>query len=252
MLTETLTLLKITPDTPQENVPLFLSIAQEHFPEGILGLLAGKLTEMFGRPSLVARIRGESCTASLRSPQIFHITEGLERCQDLLMYYGGHAQAAGCTFNLRDFDELSKRLAADIEVQTTTDELQPSITIDAFIEPAHIDLKLCEELKLLEPFGSGNPEPMFLLKNVAIDHPRQVGSDSTHLQGTTSGIKMIGFRLGHLLSKLDKPLDIVCRVGIDTWNGRAQPQLFVEDIGVASPDRQLAVHPSDRGIRAGN
>ncbi|MBU0767202.1 single-stranded-DNA-specific exonuclease RecJ [Patescibacteria group bacterium] len=213
----------------------FLCIAREDFPEGIVGLLAGKLTEMFGKPSLVGRIKGDKCTASLRSVPAYHMTEGLERCSDLLQYFGGHAQAAGCTFSVEILDELSERLNSDVQKHTKEEDLLPTVVIDAELSPSAVTLKLCEGLKYLEPFGKGNPEPLFLLKNIQIDYQRCVGTDGAHLQGNIAGKKMIGFRLGHLKEQLTGSVDVVCKIGTDSWNGVTRPQLFVEDIGVAAP-----------------
>ncbi|MBU2213739.1 single-stranded-DNA-specific exonuclease RecJ [Patescibacteria group bacterium] len=210
----------------------FLCIAREDFPEGIVGLIAGKLTEMFGKPSLVGRIKGDKCTASLRSVPAYNISEGLDRCRDLLQYYGGHAQAAGCTFSTELLDELSERLDADVRKYAKEEDLLPTLMIDAELPPEALNLKLCEGLRHLEPFGKGNPEPLFLLKNVQIDYQRCVGSDGAHLQGTISGNKLIGFRLGHLQEQLTGPVDVVCKLGTDSWNGMVRVQLFVEDIGI--------------------
>jgi len=215
----------------QEDGPL-LAVVKDHFPEGIVGLLAGKLTEKFGKPSLIGRTRNGMCTASLRSVPAYNVTEGLERCSDLLQYYGGHAQAAGCSFHRDAFEELSKRLNEDIKAHTDADDLLPTLTIDAVLSSSAITLKLCEELKRLEPFGQGNREPLFLLENVKLDYTRCVGNESNHLQGNIAGTKAVGFRLGHLLEQTAQPLDLICKIGVDSWNGKMRPQVFVEDMRV--------------------
>ncbi|MFA7681541.1 MAG: single-stranded-DNA-specific exonuclease RecJ [Candidatus Peribacteraceae bacterium] len=226
---EALTLLGITPLT-KKGIPHLLAIAHEEFPQGILGLIAGKLTEMFGKPSLVACVHGDTCTASLRSTPAYHITDGLMRHSDLLTYYGGHAQAAGCTFPLKNFPELSRRLQKDIQERTTSDELTPSLTLDAVLPPSLLHLNLARALENLEPFGASNPEPLFCIRNIRMESLRCVGSDGAHLQCSISGKKGIGFGLGHLTAQLQEPVDIACRIGINEWNGRIEPQIFLEDI----------------------
>ena len=105
-------LLHVVPtDTP------LLASASKEYPHGIIGLLAGKLTEQFGRPSIVAAIDGNICTASLRSTPMYHITEGLKRYESLLIHYGGHAQAAGCTFYKKNWNALTTSLQQDIDAQ---------------------------------------------------------------------------------------------------------------------------------------
>lgn len=208
--------------------PLMAS-ASEEYPHGIVGLIAGALTENTGRPSIVAAIDGEYATASLRSPVCYHVTEGLLRVSDLLESFGGHAQAAGCRFRTDRWAELTSRLSADILAHVPLDALSPCIDIDARIDASEISIALADSLGSLQPFGQGNPEPRFLLQNVRAEHLRRVGADGTHLQAKISGHKAVGFRMGTLFDQIEGPLDIVCRIGVDTWNGRRGVQIFVED-----------------------
>ncbi|HBU09966.1 MAG TPA: single-stranded-DNA-specific exonuclease RecJ [Candidatus Peribacter riflensis] len=234
LVEETLTDLGLSAES-LAGLPPLLAIAREHFPEGIIGLIAGKLTESYGRPSLVAAISDGECTASLRSTRAYHVTQGLERVSDLLLSFGGHAQAAGCTFKVKHFDELQRRLCEDIAARTTQDDLLPALELDAVLSPRDLSLSLCEQLHHLEPFGQGNPEPLFLLDHVTMEQVRRVGNEGAHLQARIGGHKVIGFRLGHLFEKTSGPLDIVCKIGIDTWNGRRAVQILIEDLRIALP-----------------
>jgi single-stranded-DNA-specific exonuclease len=212
----------------------FLCIANEEYPPGIIGLLAGKLTEQEGKPSMIAHISHDMCTASLRSVPSYNLMEGLQTCSDLLTTFGGHSQAAGCTFSYDSFEELGTRLCSDISQKVPIESLAPAIDIDAEIYTREITLDLCETLEELEPFGQGNPEPRFLLRNVSLEYVRCVGTDGTHLQARIDGKKSIGFGLGNLFQETEHPMDIVCRIGIDTWNGARAPQIFVEDMRIAN------------------
>ncbi len=229
---------RCTPSLHAE-LPPFLAIASTSFPEGIIGLIAGKLTETFGRPSLVATVNGRECTASLRSTSAYHITEGLERCRDLLTSFGGHAQAAGCSLPAARFDELHHRLHADIEERVSEEELLPQLTIDGSLHASTVTLAFCERLREIEPFGQGNLEPLFVLPDVRIESPRRVGNEGAHLQGRIAGIKTIGFKLGHLLEHTERPLDIACHLRTDTWNGVKAPQIFLEDLRAAEHAPEL-------------
>ncbi|MDD4628029.1 MAG: DHH family phosphoesterase [Candidatus Peribacteraceae bacterium] len=214
-------------------LPPLLFSASPAFPEGIIGLIAGRLTEMYGRPSFVASVSNGECTASLRSVRAYHITQGLERVSDLLSTFGGHAQAAGCTFALKNLEELKHRLTEDVAAHVNPVDLRPALEIDAILSPNDISLSFCEQLRHLEPFGQGNPEPFFLLKNIRLEQPRRVGKEGAHLQGRIAGFKVIGFRLGHLAEEATHPLDVICKLSIDTWNGNRAPQLIVEDVCTA-------------------
>ena len=220
--------------------PPLLAQVHEEYPHGIVGLMAGKLTEHFGKPSLVAHTDGTVCTASLRSPSCYNIAEGLGRVSDLLMSYGGHAQAAGCTFALEHFATLRDRLIADIRTHVEEEHLVPTIAIDAMLDAKDLTLQFCEKLSLLEPFGQGNPEPLFLLRNVTLQDTRPCGKDQTHLQARICGVKAIGFGMGHLAQRTE-PTDVVCRIGIDAWNGRKEPQIFIQDMSNVAKEAKLKI-----------
>jgi len=195
-----------------------------------MGLIAGKLTQHYGRPSLVGSIQGTLCTASLRSTPLYDIVDALQRYSHYFESFGGHAQAAGCTFSLRVIDHVREALTSDVRSTISPENLRPTIAIDAILHPNDISLRLCEELQELDPFGQGNPEPRFLLQNISLNSARQMGSDRSHLQGFIGDTRGIGFGLGSLFSSLSQPLDLVCRLGINEWQGRRSPQIYIEDM----------------------
>jgi single-stranded-DNA-specific exonuclease len=214
-------------------------LASTDYSPGIVGLLAGKLTEKFGRPSLVANITGEVCTASLRSIPGYNITQGLGKISDLLLTYGGHAQAAGCSFLADALPIIHDRMSRDIEATLSPEELLPLLPIDAALTEHMITLELSTLLQELEPFGQGNPEPRFLIPNAKLIDARTVGKDNTHLQAKFGAHKIIGFGLGKLLEATTKPLDLVARLSVDTWNGRTSVQLMLDDVRIAVPEQKL-------------
>jgi single-stranded-DNA-specific exonuclease len=215
---------------PVSELPSLLSIASEAYQPGILGLLAGKLTEAFGRPSMAVHIKGKECSASLRSPPYYNIVEGLERCSALLTTYGGHAQAAGCTFKAEALPLLTRMLNDDIAQRVTLDELVPTLTVDGSLDPSQVTIQLCRQIAELGPFGQSNGEPLLLIPNTMITGIRRVGSEGAHLQAMLGQSKVIGFHMGHHAELAQAPLDLLCRIGIDTWNGRMTPQLSVADL----------------------
>lgn len=212
-------------------MPLLFSMSGD-YPHGIVGLIAGKLTEQFGKPSLIAHTDGRTCVASLRSPPCYNIAEALGRISDILDSYGGHAQAAGCTFSIAQADAVRERLMADVQTHCDSNHLKPTLAIDAELAPVDITMQFCSMLSLLEPYGQGNSEPLFLLRHVALHDARTCGSDNTHLQARIGSVKCIGFGLAHLLSRAET-FDVVARVGINEWQGKVTPQLFLEDMRVA-------------------
>ncbi len=214
-------------------LPSFLAVADPSYQAGIIGLIAGKLTEKFGRPSMAVSIQNEMCTASLRSPTCYNIVEGLGRVSHLLTTFGGHAQAAGCSFPLDHFLELSDALAADVASNVPEELLSPTLTIDATLDAADISFQSIRKLQKLEPFGQGNHEPVFLIRNARMSSVRCVGNEGAHLQATIGASKLIGFNHGDWREEAQSPVDIVCRVGIDTWQNRESVQLFLQDMRIA-------------------
>lgn len=210
-----------------------LCFVHDDYSPGVCGLLAGRLCESFGKPVLVGALRNGVCVASLRSIPAFDVTAGLARAADLLITFGGHAMAAGCTFRHADFDALRGRLEADVRACVPPASLVPRISADAVIVPDDVTINLCDSLRALEPFGQGNPEPRFFIRNVRLERARRVGNGGKHLQASVRGRKLIGFNLGHLEAFSDKPLDLMCRVGMDNWRGSRAAQLLLDDMRIS-------------------
>lgn len=211
--------------------PVLISVSSD-YPHGIVGLIAGKLTEKFGRPSLVAHTDGHMCTASLRSPDTYNIALGLGTCDDLLEHYGGHAQAAGCSFALQNVEAISQRLTDDVLSHVPASQLVPTVDIDMELHTEDITVALCNTLHELEPYGQGNAEPRFVLRHVSLRDTRACGQDGAHLTGRINGKKCVGFTLGHFAGGHDF-VDVVVRIELQEWNGKTEPQLIIEDIASA-------------------
>ncbi len=214
---------------------VFLVIASDRITPGTAGLVAGRLSEKFGRPSLAAAIIGDIAVGSIRSIPDIDLMECLEHpsVKKFLITFGGHAQAAGCTFAPTDTAALRRALNAVLTKRgITADNLLPTIALDAELQPSHITMPLARSLASLAPFGSGNAEPIFLLSKQTLTDLRTVGSDALHLQAKVNGVQAIGFRMGSLMHLLNSEahFDVACRLSINNWNGRETVQLVIEDI----------------------
>lgn len=214
------------------SLPPFLCIGDASYPPGLLGLLAGKLTALTGKPSLIAHIQGDTCTASLRSPASYDISQGLRRSKHLLTSFGGHTRAAGALFPLSVLPRLQEHLSNDVACSMGGAPLLPTLILDCAIAPSLLTLPSYRILQRLSPFGEGNQEPRFLLPSVTLKHPRTVGKEGTHLQARIGNTKLVGFDLGRMLPHLRNPLDLACRFGLSTWQGREELQLFLDDLRI--------------------
>ncbi len=215
----------------------FLSIFSSTFTPGTVGLIAGRLSETFGKPSIAGAKVGDVISASLRSIPSVDLMDCLNdpSVSSLLTTFGGHAQAAGCTFPAANAEKLSAALNAALESQDLSFPLLPTVMIDAELSHGTFTVPFIRSLLSLEPFGAGNEEPMFLIRSCTLTDIRTVGSESSHLQCKISTMKAIGFRQGALIEHLssNKPVDIACRFGMNHWNGREEPQILIEDIRIS-------------------
>ncbi|MFL7870350.1 MAG: single-stranded-DNA-specific exonuclease RecJ [Anaerolineales bacterium] len=225
-----------------ETEAFLLFAAHQDFNPGVVGLAASRLTETYYRPSIVAHIDTETTRGSCRSIPEFHITDALDQCADILVRHGGHAAAAGFTVENDKLDELVSRLKAIAKEQLGGQDLRPTLTADAEILLTEVRPELLDNLKYLEPTGYGNPNAVFVARDVRVKYARTVGADGKHLKMTLedeSGMThdAIGFRLGHLQPDLPERVDLMFTYEINEYNGRVNYQLNLKDVKAAGvPD----------------
>lgn len=213
---------------------LLLVAADPGFPPGIVGLVAGRLTEEFYRPAIVIELKDDFCRGSARSIDEFDITEALDCCQELLVRYGGHAAAAGFTVTKGNLDTLLLRLQQIAVDRLQERELLPHVSVDAEVTLRDMSWETAEQLQQLEPVGTYNPPPLFLSRHLTVRNVRTVGSEGQHLKlslfdGRTTR-DAIGFGLGSLIADVPTSVDAVYALELNEWNGEERLQLRLEDI----------------------
>jgi single-stranded-DNA-specific exonuclease len=219
-----------------------LFAAHEEFNPGVVGLAASRLTELYYRPSVVAAQNDEETRGSCRSIPEFHITDALDQCKDLLVRHGGHAAAAGFTVKNKNLPELVARLKKIAKDQLCTKDLRQTLSADMEVPLSQLTYEVLEHLRFLEPTGYGNPEAVFVSRNVRVKAARTVGAEGKHLKLTLEDerdttVDAIGFRLGHLQSSLPQYVDLLYCFEANEYNGRKSLQLNLKDIKPAgSPD----------------
>ena len=221
-----------------------LVAAHSDFPQGIVGLVAGRLTEEFYRPSVVIELGKEECRASARSIDEFDITGALDLCADLLVRYGGHAAAAGFTAEKKNLDTLVGRLHRIADERLGGQELAPSLNVDVEVPLQAVNWDTLRQVETWEPFGVGNPYPMFLSTHLIVQNPRTVGSEGQHLKlslydGRTTR-DAIGFGMGDVLPEISASswVDVVYCLERNEWNGEERLQLRLEDIRPSGPRKR--------------
>jgi single-stranded-DNA-specific exonuclease len=141
-------------------------IAGEGWHRGVIGIAASKIAERLNRPCVVLSIDGEMAHGSGRSIEAYHLLNGLTACSDLFEKFGGHSHAAGITIRPERIEELRRRLNEHAASCLTSDDLEPLVKIDLELRPEEVTFSLTRELDALEPFGAGNPRPVFVTRNL--------------------------------------------------------------------------------------
>jgi len=219
-----------------------LFAAHEEFNPGVVGLAASRLTELYYRPAIVAAKSAEETRGSCRSIPEFHITDALDQCKDLLVRHGGHAAAAGFTVKNENLPELVTRLKAIAKDQLAEKDLRHTLSADMEVSLSDLNFEVLKHLQYLEPTGYGNPDAVFVSRNVKVKFSRTVGAEGRHLKLTLedddgSVMDCIGFRMGHLKATLPSRVDVLYHLEANEYNGRTSLQLNLKDVKAAGiPD----------------
>lgn len=159
-----------------------LVVAGDGWHPGVIGIVAARLVERFGRPAVVVALDGDQGKGSARSIDGFDLFWALSRCEDLLARYGGHAMAAGLAVERRTLPALRARLNEVAAGVLGPADLLPRIRVDLEVSLGQVDEGLVRELDALAPFGAGNPTPVLAARGVRLLGTRTVGADGGHLK----------------------------------------------------------------------
>jgi single-stranded-DNA-specific exonuclease len=166
----------------QGELPSMLVISDERFVRGVAGLIAGRLVDRYRRPAVVIAVEGEYSVASGRSIPSFDIAAAIESCEDLLVRFGGHSQAAGLTVPTSAIPQLKQRLEAYSAQSLDTQGLDRTLEIDAVIDLAELDDEAVRWINDLEPFGPANARPVFAGLGAKVLEYAHMGREQQHLR----------------------------------------------------------------------
>lgn len=215
-----------------------LVVASESWLPGIVGLIAGKLVNDFGKPAFALTKVDEKYVGSGRTAGGLHLVEAMNACGDLFLRKGGHPQACGLT--IATIDHIDQFRAKVNEFARTTFGAEgptASLTIDAVVPPSSLTFEILETLNACAPFGEGNRPPMFAALNATVMAAEMMGATGSHLRLTVledgGGVaKFVGFGLGDKARELPMGtrIDLAYEPGINVWNGRKEVQCKIVDI----------------------
>jgi len=149
----------------------------EGWHRGVIGITATRIVERYNRPTVVISRDGEAAFGSGRSIHAFHLLEAIESCSPLFSRYGGHSHACGFAMPSANIADLRSKLDAFARARLTPADFDPSLDLDAELDLADVTPQLFQALQLLEPYGMGNPEPIFAARGVQLTAPPRILKD---------------------------------------------------------------------------
>jgi single-stranded-DNA-specific exonuclease len=215
-------------------------IAGEGWHRGVIGIAASKIAERINRPCVVLSIDGELAHGSGRSIEAYHLLNGLTSCADLFEKFGGHSHAAGITIKPDRIGELRQRLNDHAASCLTDEDLEHSLTIDMELRAEDLSFQLAKELQSLEPFGAGNPRPMFLTEGLrCLSDP--VVMKGSHLKMRLAGANNKPWEAvwwhciedGKQTPEVNGSIELAYTVETSIWNNEIRIQLNVADMRIA-------------------
>ncbi len=215
-----------------------LVVSSEEWLPGIVGLIAGKLVNDFGRPAFaLTKIEGKY-VGSGRTAGGLHLVDAMNACGEIFLRKGGHPQACGLSIEtLEQIDEFRLRVNAFAREKFGSAGVSPSLKIDAVVTPSTITMELLATLEACAPFGEGNRPPVFATHDATVMAAETMGATGGHLRLTVldeTGMvcKFVGFGIGDQARELPMGtiVDIAYEPGVNVWNGRREVQCRIVEV----------------------
>ena len=213
-------------------------LASPNWHGGVVGIVASRLVDRFGRPAVIIAINGDGVgQGSCRSIPGLHMRQALDACAEHLVGFGGHAMAAGLKIAPENIDAFTAAFVAHANAQLTPEDLFPILPIDAETTLSALSYPAVEHLTRLAPHGQGNPQPVVAIRGCKIvSDPRRMGQ-----RGNTLGLvlsqggapmRAVGFGMGDLADRLVgiNQVDVAAIPNLNTFRGRTNVELKLKDI----------------------
>ncbi|MEA2056376.1 MAG: single-stranded-DNA-specific exonuclease RecJ [Patescibacteria group bacterium] len=221
-----------------------LFVASDQFHNGIIGLIAGRLTEKYHKPSIAVTTKDKLAKASARSVNGVHITNLIKESEQLLESVGGHELAAGFSVKKENLEDLQNQLAKKAKSIKDTC-LEAGLRVEMKLPVNLLDLETVKIIDQLKPFGLGNYPPLFALENLQVVDVFKIGKNKKHLKIALKSLnsdhqffKAIFWNRGYLADKL-KPgekVDLAASLKINRWQGKVELQLMLKDVSFEQQD----------------
>ncbi|HOB87012.1 MAG TPA: single-stranded-DNA-specific exonuclease RecJ [Bacillota bacterium] len=252
ILEEAVAMVEARPEEAGEKV---ITLAGEGWHRGVIGIVASRLVERFYRPAVLVAVDREGIGhGSARSVPGFNITGALAACADLLHKFGGHQLAAGLTMEARHIGELRRRLNSP-PLSPPEEAMIPSLKLEGELGPEEIQLELAGQLARLQPFGEGNPPPLFYSPAWRVKSWRRVGNGQKHLKLSlwkdNRVLRPIYFSAASLADSLlpDLEVDLAFALEQGIYLGRPILNVEIKDLRASSRGGLVAAVVDRRGCR---
>jgi single-stranded-DNA-specific exonuclease len=235
--TEAIALVESTP-IPWKEARVLVVVA-ENWHHGVIGIVASRLVERYGVPVFIGTYEEENrdiIRGSARGIEEFNIFEALNYCRDLLGKFGGHKAAGGFSFPASNLEKIKHKLSEFSHQSLQPEHLKPLVKIDASASIEQINLTLYQQIESLQPWGIGNPTPVFWTPDVRVIEQQLVGNNHLKVKlqedNSQETIKAIAWRWGEYFP-LPNRLDIAYKLKQNNWQGETNIEL--EIVGVKLP-----------------
>ena len=212
-------------------------LASPDWHTGVIGIVASRIVDKYHRPTILINSQADIAQGSARSIPGFDILNAISKCSELLASFGGHKMASGVTIQKEKIPQFAARLEACAKETLREDDMVDKLYIDAAASLGEFAKETIAELRMLEPFGQGNPRLTFATKGARLaSPPRKVGARNNHLQlaitDNTASVRCIGFDMGRLEKKLleHEFFNVAYQPQINTYNGNNNVELVLADI----------------------
>jgi single-stranded-DNA-specific exonuclease len=204
-------------------------VVSGEYHEGIIGLVAGKLTERFHKPSIVMSVRKDLIKASARSVTGVNITELLRSLPTQFLSLGGHSAAAGFSLPVDTLNFFLEDLYSVADSSIPDELLEAKLVADLPLSPSQVTLTLAKLLSTMEPFGVGNPKPKFLFHDLLVLEDRELGRDGKHhklmIESGSKTLEVLMFNTQHH-HPINHISSLIASIDVNVWHDRETVQLI--------------------------
>lgn len=226
----------VTPDVSA------IVVAGEAWNAGVIGIVASRLVEKYYRPSIVLTRQGDVCKGSCRSIAGLNMYEALSACRDMLIQFGGHEMAAGLTLAWDRVEDFRRAFANYVYTHLKIEDFTPKISIEGLVPPTDWTIEKIEELALLEPYGMGNPRPIFGVRDLRPRTAAAIGAEGKHLRmevGTREKrVPALYWNYGEWAEIVTEEVyDLAYVPSMNEWQGVTSVQCMVDSLLPAAQER---------------